>query len=107
MATATVEAAYFAIRCKVLQNSRAFALSSPRVLLSQHWMVLPFKVLKNLLGQVKGRSMCNSRFGNTDTLALSTTDAAHEIVTNIGVDGMRKAKHRHDDISHVLGVLIP
>jgi hypothetical protein len=48
-----------------------------------------------------------SYLGNTHTLSLATTDSSYEVIPNLGVDGMRDAKHGHDDVPHVLRMLFP
>ena len=52
------------------------------------------------------RAAAESGLGDTDTLPFTTGDTTNEIVTDLGVDSVRKTKHSHDDITHVLCVLI-
>ena len=95
---------------RFLTNSNAVALSRPLVLLSQHckglWpRALLHRVLvitKSVLSQLEGRL----RFGNADTLPLSSRNSSNEVVSNFGVQCVAKAEYSHNDISHVLGILL-
>jgi hypothetical protein len=47
-----------------------------------------------------------SYFGDGDTLAFSARNTANEVVADLGVDGVRETKYGHDDIPHVLRILL-
>jgi hypothetical protein len=95
---------------RFLTNSNAVALSRPLVLLSQHCKGLwprallngVLVIIKSVLSHLEGYL----RFGNADTLPLSSRNSSNEVVSNFGVQRVTKAKYSHNDISHVVGILL-
>jgi hypothetical protein len=44
--------------------------------------------------------------GDTDPLALTTTDTTDEVVANRGIQSMGQAERGHDDVSHMRRILL-
>jgi hypothetical protein len=95
---------------RFLTNSNAVALSRPLVLLSQHCKGLWPRALSSRMSAIKdslwSQLKCCLRFGNADTLPLSSRNSSNEVVSNFSVERVAKAKHSHNYISHVLSILL-
>ena len=52
------------------------------------------------------RTPAQHTLSNTDTFTLSATDPANEVVSNLRVHRVRQTEDGHDDIAHVLSVLL-